>query len=283
MRFVLVLVAVLLAVTAKAEAERPEAERPEAKTPEAETPEAETPEEKGLRIANEAAKQDDGFHSYTAVGKMVLRDKQGREALRDFRTRTLEVPGDGNKSVIVFDRPRDIRRSALLTITHKTGNDDQWVYLPALKRVKRISSANRSGAFFGSEFAYEDFTDQQVEKYTYKWLRDEPCPGTADLVCHATERYPTDERSGYSRQVAWLDQSQYRIFKIDYYDRKNSHLKTLNISDYRQYESRYWRASTLSVSNHQNGKSTLLTWSDYDFRVDLRDDQFTKRALERGD
>jgi outer membrane lipoprotein-sorting protein len=277
MRFVLVLVVLLLAVMVRAEEETPEAEE--------EAPEEaeETPEEKGLRIAIAADKQDEGFHSYTAVGQMILRDKQGRESLRDFHFKMLEVPDDGNKSLITFDRPSDIRHTALLTITHKVGDDDQWLYLPALKRVKRISSSNRSGAFLASEFAYEDFAVPPVERYSYKWLRDEPCPGATDLACHVTERYSTNDRSGYSRQVTWLDQSQYRVFKIDYYDRKNSHLKTLIISDYRQYEGRYWRASNLSISNYQTGKSTLLTWSDYEFGVDLRDSQFTKRALERGD
>jgi hypothetical protein len=277
MRFVLVATAFLLVVIARAEEETPEAEGPEA-----ERSGAETPEEKGLRIAIEADKQDEGYHSYTALGRMVLRDKQGVESVREFHFRALEVPDDGSKTLLTFDLPRDIRRTALLTVTHKAADNDQWVFLPALNRVKRISSSNRSGAFFGSEFAYEDFSHQQPEKYSYQWLRDEPCPGFEELVCYVNERYPADKRSGYSRHVAWLDQSHYRIFKIDYYDRKNSLLKTLEVSDYDQYEDRHWRASALLMTNHKTGKSTLMTWSDYVFGVNLRDDQFSKRALERG-
>ena len=79
--------------------------------------------------------------------------------------------------------------TATLTFTHKTGPDDQWLYLPTLKRVKRISSDNRSGAFVGSEFAYEDLSSQEIEKYTYKWIEDVPCPG------------PTDQRVGDMRNA----------------------------------------------------------------------------------
>ncbi len=75
---------------------------------------------------------------------------------------------DGDKSLFVFDEPRDVQGTAFLIHAHREDADDQWLYLPALKRVKRISSANRSGSFMGSEFAYEDMTAQEVEKFTYR-------------------------------------------------------------------------------------------------------------------
>jgi len=138
---------------------------------------AETPEEKGLAIAIEDDKRDNGFLDFTANMVMVLKNRQGEESRRFIRNKTLEVDGDGDKSLIIFDKPRDIKGTALLNFTHKTGNDDQWLFLPALKRVKRISSSNKSGSFMGSEFAYEDVTSQEVEKYTYKWIRDETLDG----------------------------------------------------------------------------------------------------------
>ena len=134
---------------------------------------AETPEQKGLSIAQEADRRDSGFGSYTNDVKMILRNKQGQESVREIRSKTLEVEGDGDKSLVIFDKPRDVAGTALLSFTHKEGPDDQWLYLPALKRVKRISSSNKSGPFMGSEFAYEDLGSQEVDKYTYKWLRDE--------------------------------------------------------------------------------------------------------------
>ena len=125
---------------------------------------AETPEEKGLAIAQEDDNRDNGFQDFTASMVMVLKNRQGEESSRNIRNKTLEVENDGDKSLSIFERPRDVKGTALLNFTHKTGTDDQWLFLPALKRVKRISSANKSGSFMGSEFAFEDITSQEVEK-----------------------------------------------------------------------------------------------------------------------
>ncbi len=121
-----------------------------------------TPEERGLAIAVEADRRDAGFEDFTAELTMVLRNRHGQESRRAMRTRNLEQESDGDKSLVIFDQPNDIRGTALLTFSHKTGDDDQWLYLPALKRVKRISSSNKSGPFVGSVFAYEDISSQEV-------------------------------------------------------------------------------------------------------------------------
>jgi outer membrane lipoprotein-sorting protein len=237
-----------------------------------------TAEEKGLEIAIEADRRDTGFHDSTASMRMLLRNSQGDESTRYIRVRTLEQMDDGDKSLTIFDEPADVRGTAFLSFTHKSGPDDQWLYLPALKRVKRISSRNKSGPFMGSEFAYEDISSQEVEKYTYKYLRDESC---GDLQCFVIERYPVDEHSGYTRQVVWIDKAEYRPQTTVFYDRKNARLKTLTFSDYHQYRSQFWRAHSMYMENHQTGKSTLLTWSDYEFRTGLSDRDFNRNNLDR--
>ncbi|MYD32173.1 MAG: outer membrane lipoprotein-sorting protein [Nitrospira sp. SB0661_bin_20] len=238
-----------------------------------------TPEETGLKIATEARARDDGFGNFTASQTMVLRNKQGQESRRQLRVKVLEVSDHGDKSQTVLDDPRDVQGTALLTHAHKREADDQWLYLPALKRVKRISSSNRSGSFMGSEFSYEDLSAPEVEKFTYRYLRDEPC---GDLTCTVCERFPVDKKeSGYSRQVVWQDKDELRIWKIEYYDRKDAHLKTLTIGNYTQYLDRYWRADEMTMVNHLTGKSTVLTWSDYQFRTKLRDRDFSKTGLKR--
>lgn len=239
---------------------------------------AETPEEKGLAIAIEADKRYDGFGDLKATLKMILKNRRGQESSRHMRTKTLEVEGDGDKALQVFDRPKDIKGTALLNFSHKSGTDDQWLYLPALKRVKRISSANKSGSFMGSEFAYEDITSQEVEKYTYKWLRDEVFDGMDSFVI---ERDPVDKNSGYTRQVVWLDKQEYRLLKIDFYDRKNALLKTLTHRGYQKYLGKYWYPDEMFMLNHQTGKNTLLKWTDYKFRNGFKDKDFNKNSLKR--
>ncbi len=240
---------------------------------------AETPEEKGLAIAREADRRDNGFGDFKAHLAMTLTNRQGEESTRVMRIMVLEMPADGDKSLIIFDSPRDVSGTAFLSYSHKKGDDDQWLYLPALKRVKRISSRNKSGSFMGSEFSYEDIASQEIEKYTYKYLRDESLDGQ---VCFVSDRYPVDrENSGYVRQVVWMDKAEYRPQKVEYYDRKDSLLKTLIFRGYRQYLGKYWRAAQMEMRNHQTGKGTLLTWSDYQFKTGLSERDFDRNSLKR--
>ena len=239
---------------------------------------AQTPEERGLEIAREGDRRDTGFIDSKADMTMLLKNKHGEESIRYIRIKTLEVKDDGDKSMSIFDRPRDVKGTAFLTYSHKVENDDQWLYLPALKRVKRIASKNKSGSFMGSEFAYEDIASQEVEKYTYKYLRDETC---GERQCFVVERDPVDVNSGYTRQVAWIDKQEYRPEKIVFYDRKNTLLKTLIYTDYKQYLGQYWRADKMYMENHQTGKSTLLTWSNYLFRNGLTGRDFDRNSLKR--
>lgn len=239
---------------------------------------AETPEEKGLAIAVEADKRDTGWVDQSAELEMILRNKQGETSERTLQINTLEVQGDGDKSLTIFENPRDIKGTAFLSHTHALTPDDQWLYLPALKRIKRIASANKSGPFVGSEFAYEDLTSQEIEKYKYKWLRDESLDGRDTFV---NERYPQYENSGYTRQVAWIDKQMYQPLKVEFYDRKNSLLKTLIFSDYAQYLDKYWRPAKMDMVNHQTGKETTLIWKNYQFNNGFSDRDFDRNTLKR--
>jgi len=239
---------------------------------------------KGLAIAVEADKRDTGFSDQTANMVMELRNKQGDVSTRTIRIKTLEVIGDGDKSLSIFDKPADVKGTAFLTYSHAIKPDEQWLYLPALKRVKRINSKNKSGPFMGSEFAYEDLASQEVEKYTYKYIRDEKIktkefPEGVD--CFVVERYPAYEYSGYTRQLAWVNKERYVAEKIEFYDRKNSLLKTLVNSSYKQYLGQYWRPDEMYMKNHQTGKSTILKWENYKFKNGLTNKDFSRNSLKR--
>lgn len=239
---------------------------------------ASAPEEKGLEIAQEVKRRDLGWGDTQTSLTMILRNAAGQESTREIRTKTLEVDNDGDKSLNIFDHPRDVKGTAFLSFSHPVGADDQWLYLPALKRVKRIASRNKSGPFMGSEFAYEDLSSFEVEKYTYKFIKEEACaPGQ----CFVLEQYPEDKYSGYTRLVTWIDTQEYRMWKTEYYDRKNSLLKTLTVPDYKQYLGQYWRATEMHMVNHQSKKETRLVWGDYQFKTGLTDNDFNKNSLKR--
>jgi outer membrane lipoprotein-sorting protein len=237
-----------------------------------------TPEQRGLEIAREIEHRDTGFHDFEASMTMLLRNRHGEESLRNMRNKTLEMEDDGDKTLVIFDEPLDVKGTALLSFSHKAGDDDQWLYLPALKRVKRIASRNKSGPFMGSEFAYEDIASQEVEKYTYTYIGEEQFEGKPAFLI---ERYPVDPNSGYTRQQVWVDQERFIPLKIVYYDRKNALLKTLVFRGYRQYLDKYWRADQMYMENHQTGKSTLLSWEKYRFRTGLDEGDFNKNSLKR--
>lgn len=238
---------------------------------------AQTPEERGLEIALEADKRDTGFVDNRAQMVMVLRDKRGTERARKMRTSALERSDDGDWSMTIFDQPADVKGTALLTYSHGLEPDDQWLYLPALKRVKRISSRNKSGPFMGSEFAFEDMSSFEVEKYKYKFERQEAC---GELTCLVSEWIPQYDNSGYSRTIIWHDTAEYRMQKIDFYGRRGKLLKTLVPENYQLYNERFWRPLKLEMTNHKNGKSTVLLFKDYEFAVGLTERDFDQTALK---
>ena len=238
---------------------------------------------KGRAVALANEEYDTGYGDSESEMRMILHNRHGETSERELRQKTLENTAleVGDKSLIVFDRPRDVAGTTMLTFAKILEPDDQWMFLPALKRVKRISSANKSGPFMGSEFAFEDFSSQEFGKYSYRYLREEPCPGEVGLTCDVIERYPLYENSGYVKQVGWSDQAHHRAHKTEFFNRRCDKLKTLTMGDHRQYLNHYWRAHQLHMINHLTGKSTDLMWQDFEFRVGLSDADFTKNSLQR--
>jgi outer membrane lipoprotein-sorting protein len=233
----------------------------------------------GYEIAARSDRTDLGFGDSEVELQMVLRNAAGQESTRSLRIATLEKPDEsvGDKSLVLFVTPRDIEGTALLSHAKILEADDQWLYLPALKRVKRISSANKSGPFVGSEFAFEDFTAIELNKFDYTHIGEAPC---GDMNCDVLERSPRYENSGYTKQVAWVDQTDFQIRKVEFYDRRGDLLKVLELSDYRNYEG-IWRAHKLSMSNVQTNKQTDLLYSNYEFRTGLAENDFVKGRLSR--
>ncbi|MBE9564961.1 MAG: outer membrane lipoprotein-sorting protein [Proteobacteria bacterium] len=235
-------------------------------------------EDRGLQIAIEVEHHDQGWVDTSTNMKMVLRNRQGDESIREIRIKSLEVNGDGDKSITIFDTPADVKGTSFLSYSHTITPDDQWLYMPALKRVKRINSANKSGPFMGSQFAYEDLASFEVDKYKYRYIKDDTLNNIDTFV---VENYPQYQHSGYTRQLVWIDKERYIPLKVEYYDRKNGLLKTLTFNDYKQYLDKYWRAHEQSMENHQNGKTTLLTFSNYQFKKGLSAKSFTRNSLKR--
>lgn len=241
-------------------------------------------ERQGYEIAMRSDNSDNGFSDSRVEARMVLRNAAGQETSRELSFQTLERADNtvGDKSVVVFHTPADVEGTALLSHARILEPDDQWLYLPALARVRRISSANKSGPFVGSEFAFEDFTAVELNKYEHNYVSSGDVEiGGETMTVDVVERFPRYENSGYSRQVSYIDQDIYQIRRIEFFDRRGDLLKTLDLTDYREYGDGIWRAHALTMTNHQTGKSTELVYSDYEFGVGLSDNDFVRGVLER--
>ncbi|RAP37238.1 outer membrane lipoprotein-sorting protein [Candidatus Marinamargulisbacteria bacterium SCGC AAA071-K20] len=234
-----------------------------------------TAEQKGLNIAIANDKANTGFKTETNDSTMVLINAYGDKIERKMRFKSSETKNDGDKSIIEFLWPADVKGTRMLTYTHKNRNDDQWLFLPALNRIKRISSNNQSGSFMGSEFAYEDISSEEIEKYTYKLIKNDTLNGRAVWVI---ERIPTNKKSGYSKQISFTDKVYKNPLKIEYYDRKGERLKTSTFSGFKQY-GKYWRQSKIEIINHQTQKSSVLTWSNRKMGIPIPANDFHKNSL----
>lgn len=237
---------------------------------------AQSPAERGRSIALKADRANAGYGGEEAELEMVLINAQGDRVKRKISLMTTEMEGDGDRSLLTFEWPADVQGTRLLTWSHARKNDDQWLYLPSLRRVKRISSRNQSGAFMGSEFAFEDLGSQEPEKFTWSFVTEETFE---DRAVWRLERVPTSRRSGYSKQIVWMDKQYQQPLRIDYFDRKGVLLKTMRSRKFERHE-KWWRPAVLEMINHQTHKKSILRWTDRTMGEDFDPEDFEKEALE---
>lgn len=234
----------------------------------------------GKQIFQEAARRDSGYGDFKATAIMTLKDRGGSAVVRKMAMSNLEVKGDGSRTLVVFDTPADVKGTTILTATHASRDDEQWLYLPAFARVKQISTANQTAAFMGSEFSYEDINSLtiQVAKFSYTYLRDEAIAGTP---CFVVQRVPSYAHSAYGREVVWLDTHDYLVRRVDYFDTNSQAFKTLTVDGYEKYIDRYYRPKQMTMVNVQNGKSTVLAWDRGQMKSGLREADFDASGLKQ--
>ncbi len=227
-------------------------------------------------VAKRSFEKISGYQSSISETTMILKNAQGATNTRKMRILKLEG-SHGDKSLIVFLYPMDIKDTKLLSYEQIGKDDKQWLYLPALKRVKRISSRNKSGSFMASEFSYEDIASQNYQNYRYQ--------GEAKKVTIHGKSYlkivrtPKDTHSGYSKQIVYIDPKSYLAQFGEYYDKNTRLLKKVTFLKYRKING-IDRIVKMKMSNVQNGKSTLLVWDKDTIHAHLSDSDFSKRVLQ---
>ena len=217
---------------------------------------AESTREKGTRIAKQVEVAGMGFVGEQSNVELILINANGDRVTRTLESRILERKNEGDMLLNIIQSPKDVEGMKLLTWAFKNKEDEQWLYMPSNKRVKKISSTNKTGSYMGSEFSYEDLGSNEPEKYEHDFVREEDLNSRKAWVL---ERKPTDKYSGYSRQVIWIDQEWNEPLKIEYYDRKNTLLKEAIFSGHKAFK-KIFRPMQIHIKNVQTKKESIFEW-----------------------
>ncbi len=217
---------------------------------------------------------------------MKMIDRRNKERER-FTVSLRKYFGEDKKTIIFYEKPSIVKDTAFLTFDYKdeVKDDDQWLYLPAMRKVRRISASDRGDYFLGTDFTYEDIKKEgkiAIEDYSYVTTGEEVIDGTNTYVIEATvSDRQTATELGHSKVIIWIDSEIYLIRKSLYFDLKGNELKTVSTSDVRMVDG-IWTRHNFHVQNHKTGHQTIFTVSDVDYTSPVPDRIFTKQGLRRG-
>lgn len=216
----------------------------------------------------------------TSTLTMTLRNRFGDERIRTIRQFTIDL-GEVEKSLMFFTTPADVKDTAFMNWSYalEGRDDDQWIYLPALRRVKRISSESKGDYFMGSDFTYDDLGDRHPDKDTHTIVREEELDGVAHWVI---ESRPKDSGYMYGKTVVWVKKDGSWVgTKKEFYDPQGELLKTLSVEGLDQVQG-YWTITRSVMHNVQKDHRTIMEIEDVTYDAGLSEDLFTERRMMRG-
>lgn len=239
----------------------------------------------GKSIAIKTQERNEGISMRRKL-TMELKDKRGKVRIRE----TISLRkyfGDEKRLAIFYLTPRSVEGTAFLTFDYPdpSVDDDQWLYMPALRKTRRISAANRGDYFLGTDLTYEDIkleTRISLEDYNYKTIGKETIEGKE---CYIVEGVPVSneiaKELGYGKVKYWIDAEIWMLRKANSWDVAGNHLKTIQIMDVKKVQG-IWTYHKIVAKNHKSGHETIFVNSDIDYKTNISDDTFTKEALVNG-
>lgn len=233
---------------------------------------------KGDEIIDAVDRHEDGYQDLRSNVTMILENARGRKRERHLDIFTIELSPLGDRRKFIFNRPADIKGTAILVHSNVVKNDDHWIFLPAFKRVKRIASSNKSSPFVGSEYSYEDLSSQEKEKYSNRYVESKALNGKD---CDIVERVPKYPHSAYSRLLVYVDKQSHRYQKVEYFNKAGKQIKTQYIEEYELYKDRYLLPNKTIMVNHVTDKKTTMVWRDIRLKTAQTKNQYSPSALAR--
>ena len=222
-----------------------------------------------------------------ATIKMTLIDEKGGKREREIASATkLFDGGKTEKRVFRFLSPADVQGTGFLVFDYEAKADDAWIYLPALRKTRRILSSQGSQPFMGSQFTYGDLNTPALDDYTYTLVKEEPCAGgeSCYVVDTAPKNKETAAADGYSKRTYWVSKSKFVPMKILHYGPDGKLLKELIANDVKLLDAKKKRYRSLrnEMINKQNGQRSVFEFTKMTFTPNTKDEYFTPTYIERG-
>jgi hypothetical protein len=216
---------------------------------------------------------------------MILIDKHGKERVRNIRTFSKDK-GDDDLSIMFFRSPADVKNTGFLTYDYDDPerDDDQWLYLPALKKTKRIASGDKSGSFMGSDFSYSDMSSRVLDRYQFNLMKETEVDGVGVWQIEAIPNEIAIKETGYTKSISFVRQDNFVVIRAVSWVKKGNRLKYMEVKKLEQIEG-IWVPTEMTMTT-KKGKTTLhktrLVMSNVKFDQNLDEQMFTVRRLEKG-
>jgi outer membrane lipoprotein-sorting protein len=250
-----------------------------------------------LALAIPAAAQEDGkqimqksedamtLAGSESIAKLVINDGKGNQRVRKFSSASkTDASQSVTKTIMRFLEPADVKGTSILTFDYDKKNDDMWLYMPALRKTRRIVSSEKTKNFMGSEFTNADMTKPAIEEYTYKVLGSEAVDG---IDCWKLEITPATkaiaDENGYSKKIGWVAKADYVTRKTEFYDLEGKLLKVMITAKVQLLDekAKKYQPVDISMENKQNGRSSSFVMEKIVFNPKVKDEYFTTDYLEK--
>jgi hypothetical protein len=233
----------------------------------------------GKEIMQKVKDRPDGDNRKSTM-QMELINKRGKKRMRSFVSYSMDI-GKDKKSIMFFQSPADVKGTGFLTWGYDNPDkeDDRWLYLPAMKKTRRISGTSaKKDYFMGTDFTYDDMGGRNIDEDTHKLLNEEKLDA---YDCWKIISIPKDPKDMYSKKVSWIRKDCLFAYKVVFYDKMGNLLKTLTISDIKKING-FWTAQKMHIINHQTNHQTILLMSGTKYNIKMEETLFTVSNLEKG-
>lgn len=238
----------------------------------------------GRQIMQWVNDREDGDNQ-TSLMEMVLVDKSGNQRVRRMQNARKDM-GPDQMSILFFLSPADVKNTGFLSYDYVDveRDDDQWLYLPALKKTKRIAGGDRGGSFMGSDFTYSDMSKPALDRYTYTLMKEVVVDGVEMWQVEAIPNQREAKETGYTRAINFIRKDNHMLARSVSFLKKGKRLKYFSVENMKEVDG-VWVATDLSMTTKKGKKvihKTLLRISDIKFNQPMEEDEFSVRRLEKG-